>query len=224
MEESKTLSIIKQLQAEINMLRNPKISKPSEVNKKTPKVNTEQEPELSSDLTTIPPHIFNSFLQKNVFDVEFSFPRQDVHCYSPIRSSPGAVGYDLFSTTQPRLLVPGECALFPLNLKLKFKNYGLYAQIVSRSGLACKRQIKVVGSGIIDPDFKGPIAVWLKNDSTTAFRVDPGMRICQLIFHPFHQVNLIQEATEINNEGENTFSNTRETPRDDAGFGSSGLY
>ena len=57
---------------------------------------------------------------------------------------------------------------------------GTYARIAPRSSLAFKNNIHVV-AGVIDPDYRGNIAIGLQNHSDTPYNINKGDRIAQLI-------------------------------------------
>ena len=57
---------------------------------------------------------------------------------------------------------------------------GTYGRVAPRSGLAHKHFIDV-GAGVIDRDYRGNVGVILFNFGTSAFKVNKGDRIAQLI-------------------------------------------
>jgi len=87
----------------------------------------------------------------------------------------------------------------------------LAAMILPRSGLGHKHGI-VLGNlvGLIDSDYQGQLMVSCWNRGTSAYTVQPGERIAQLVLVPVVQVEL--EVVE-------DFAATR---RGGGGFGSSG--
>ena len=63
---------------------------------------------------------------------------------------------------------------------------GLAGFVYSRSGLGAKHGLTVAqGVGVIDPDYRGEIVVWLLNTSQTHQTVACGDRIAQLVIQPF---------------------------------------
>jgi dUTP pyrophosphatase len=125
----------------------------------------------------------------------------------PTRTSPGSVGYDLYSMED--LIVPpmerafistGVCASLPP---------GVYGRIAPRSGLTLKHGIQT-GAGVIDPDFTGELKVILFNHGSEPFAIKKGNRIAQMILERC-ETPLIEEVEELN-----------KTQRGDNGFGSSG--
>lgn len=125
----------------------------------------------------------------------------------PTRTSPGSVGYDLYSMEE--VIVPplerafvstGVCAHLPP---------GVYGRIAPRSGLTLKYGIQT-GAGVIDPDFTGELKVILLNHGSEPFVIKKGNRIAQMILERC-ETPLIEEVQEL-----------RETQRGTRGFGSSG--
>ena len=80
-----------------------------------------------------------------------------------------------------------------------------------RSGLAAKYGVMPAnGVGTIDADYRGEIGVILLNTSNTAFVVEPGMRIAQLVI------------TRYERAGWEIVDSLDETERGSGGFGSTG--
>ncbi len=116
-----------------------------------------------------------------------------------------------------RALTDGPVTLMPLERKLI--GTGLYielpagyeAQVRPRSGLAIRHGITVLNSpGTIDADYRGELGVILINLSDTAFTVNDGDRIAQMIIAKHEKAEMI-ETEEINL-----------TERGAGGFGHSG--
>ena len=98
---------------------------------------------------------------------------------TPRRSTPGSVGYDVFT--------PIDFILKPQEQKTVFVDLattpleGYYTQLMSKSGLAVLYEIEVK-AGVIDPDYTGNIGVVLKNNSQDLFERAIGEPIAQLLF------------------------------------------
>ena len=125
----------------------------------------------------------------------------------PTRTSPGSVGYDLYSMEE--IMVPpmerafvstGVCACLPR---------GVYGRIAPRSGLTLKHGIQT-GAGVIDPDFTGELKVILFNHGSEPFVIKKGNRIAQMILERC-ETPLVEEVEEL-----------KQTQRGERGFGSSG--
>jgi dUTP pyrophosphatase len=129
----------------------------------------------------------------------------------PTYATKAAAGADLKAAIQTALtLQPLERKIVPTGLKIALPE-GYEAQVRPRSGLAAKHGITVLNApGTIDADYRGEIGVILVNLSNSAFTIEPGERIAQLVVAKFEQIDwkLTQELTE--------------TARGEGGFGSTG--
>jgi dUTP pyrophosphatase len=120
---------------------------------------------------------------------EVTFSLETFDACPPQRATEGSVGFDLFSTVRVELGV-GEKHLIDTGVQLHFPSLECYAKIESRSGLACKHGVSVVGSGVIDPDYQETVKVVLTNSGAVSYSIAHGERIAQLIFFPCHRVIL----------------------------------
>ncbi len=110
----------------------------------------------------------------------------------------GSVGLDLRAcideeeTSIPaggRLAIPSGIAIEPLAA-------GIAGFVYSRSGLGAMQGLTVAqGVGVIDPDYRGEIAVVLLNTSGEERRLRRGDRIAQLVFQPAFQVDIEESET-----------------------------
>ncbi len=108
-------------------------------------------------------------------------------------------------------LGPGEIHLFPTGLAVAIPP-GYEIQVRPRSGLAVKYGITVINSpGTIDADYRGEVRVALINLSQTAFTVNRGDRIAQLVLAPV-TLAILQIVDELD-----------ETSRGAGGFGHTGV-
>ncbi len=80
--------------------------------------------------------------------------------------------------------------------------------LVSKSGLNIKHGI--TSTGLIDPDYRGSIVVSLYNDSDTAYHINAGDKITQMLMLPRYSFRIEETDT------------LSETERGDKGFGSTG--
>jgi len=125
----------------------------------------------------------------------------------------GSAGVDLRAAmNDPSVSVPpGGRRAFATGLAIEITEPGLAGFVFSRSGLGAKHGLTVAqGVGVIDPDYRGEITVWLLNTSEIHRIVTRGERIAQLVVMPFRPVRL--EIVE-------RLSDTR---RGDGGFGHTG--
>jgi dUTP pyrophosphatase len=128
----------------------------------------------------------------------------------PQYAHPGDAGLDLVSI-EAQTILPGESRLIRTGIAIELPE-NTEAQVRPRSGLALKHQITVLNTpGTIDAGYRGEICVILINHGTQAFRVEPGMRIAQMVIASFIRVTV--EAVEA----------LEDTVRSDGGFGSTGV-
>lgn len=122
-----------------------------------------------------------------------------------------SAGMDLRADLEsPETLAPGEWKLIGTGLFIALPiNYE--AQIRPRSGLAYKHGITVLNSpGTIDADYRGELKVLLINHSQSAFEINDGERIAQMVIAKHEQPEL-KLVTELSS-----------TERGAGGFGSTG--
>jgi dUTP pyrophosphatase len=109
----------------------------------------------------------------------------------PVRSSPGAAGYDLFSTDN-YVVLPGRRAVISTGISVQLPP-GTYGRIAPRSGLAVKHGLDTL-AGVIEPDYTGEIKVVLQNlDTVQPFVIRPGYRIAQLILENYTIVDVVEQ-------------------------------
>jgi dUTP pyrophosphatase len=127
----------------------------------------------------------------------------------PTRGTPGAAGYDLYST-DAFIIMPGHRVVIPTGLAIQLPT-GTYGRIAPRSGLAVKHGVDVL-AGVVDPDYTGELKVVLVNtDLRRAFMIRPGYRIAQLILENYSTAE-IEETPYV-----------EQTERGEEGFGSTGV-
>lgn len=133
----------------------------------------------------------------------------------PTYATHGAAAMDLRACLEKPLEVqPGETALVPSGIAISIHDPGLVALLVPRSGLGIKHGIVLANTiGVIDSDYQGEIGIGIYNRGTTAYTIEPGERICQMIFAPVALATL-----EVVNE----FS--QESMRGEGGFGHTGKH
>jgi len=123
-----------------------------------------------------------------------------------------SAGMDLRANIlQAITLQPLERAIVKTGLFIELP-IGFEAQVRPRSGLAAKNGITVLNApGTIDADYRGEIGVILVNLSNTAFTIENGERIAQMIIakHERAEWDLVTELSE--------------TERGEGGFGSTGV-
>jgi dUTP pyrophosphatase len=124
-----------------------------------------------------------------------------------------AAGADLRAAVEehaPMVLQPGARALVPTGMAMALPA-GYEAQIRPRSGLAYKHGITCLNTpGTIDADYRGEVKILLINHGDTAFTINRGERIAQMVIAPITQPEF-EAVTELS-----------ETVRGAGGFGSTG--
>lgn len=137
----------------------------------------------------------------------------DGRCTIPRYHSELAAGLDLAACLdEPVTIEPGEIALIPTGFRMAIPP-GYEAQVRPRSGLSTKHGVSMPNTpGTIDADYRGDVFVPLINLSRVAFTVEHGMRIAQMVIAPVAhaRVRVVEELDE--------------TPRGEAGFGSTGTH
>ncbi|MCX7095749.1 MAG: dUTP diphosphatase [Methylobacter sp.] len=108
----------------------------------------------------------------------------------PEYATTGSAGLDLRACLdEPVELKPGETVLIPTGLAIYINDHQLAAVLLPRSGLGHKHGI-VLGNlvGLIDSDYQGQVFVSCWNRGNTAFTINIGERIAQMVFVPVVQV------------------------------------
>lgn len=130
----------------------------------------------------------------------------------PSYATPGAAGLDVHARIPHEYYIqPGVRFTCPTGIAIELPD-GFEAQIRPRSGLAIKQGLSVVNSpGTIDPDYRGEICVLLVNHGEQAVKIEPGMRIAQMVIAPFIRASLVRAEV------------LSGTERGEGGMGSTGL-
>ena len=139
-------------------------------------------------------------------------PRIGTEYPLPQYATEGSAGVDLRAMLDAAIeLKPGETQLIPSGIAVYLADPNYAAIVLPRSGLGHKHGI-VLGNlvGLIDSDYQGQLFVSCWNRGQTAFTINPGERIAQLVVVPVAQVQF-----EVVNE-------FVATQRGEGGFGSSG--
>lgn len=126
-------------------------------------------------------------------------PVWDEHTLAP--ATDHSAGVDLRACLdQPFVDIPaGGRAAIPAGLAVEPATPGVASFVFSRSGLGARDGLTVAqGVGVIDPDYRGEIVVWLLNTSGETRRVARGERIAQLVFLPFvrPEFSFVEELTD----------------------------
>ena len=141
-------------------------------------------------------------------------PRLGNEIALPAYATDGSAGLDLRACLdQAMTLQPGESQLIPTGLAIHIADPHLAAVLLPRSGLGHKHGI-VLGNlvGLIDSDYQGQVFVSCWNRSDSAFTIEIGERIAQMVFVPVVQAEF-ECVTEFD-----------QSQRGSGGFGHSGRH
>ena len=129
----------------------------------------------------------------------------------PHYATSGSAGLDLRACIDAALTVePGETVLVPTGLAIHIADADLAAVLLPRSGLGHKHGL-VLGNltGLIDSDYQGQVYISCWNRSNTAYEVQPGERIAQMVFVPVEQVQFdVVEEFDDSSRGEGGFGHS----------------
>lgn len=135
--------------------------------------------------------------------------RLDPRAAIPSYARPGDAGMDLASCETVEI-APGSTAMVRTGIAIALPP-GTEGQVRPRSGLAAKHAVTVLNApGTIDEGYRGEVRVLLINHGLEVFRIEPGMRIAQLVVAPVLRV----ETTVV--------ETLDDTERGTGGFGSTG--
>ena len=140
------------------------------------------------------------------------FNKVDPRAKIPTRSTAGSAGMDLCALLdEPLTVAPGGRVTVPTGIAIRLPSPETVGLIFARSGLAIKHGLALSnGVGVIDSDYTGEIRVGLVNLSDTAYTIEPGERIAQLVIMPV----CLPETIEV--------EYLEQTDRGAGGFGSTG--
>lgn len=114
----------------------------------------------------------------------------------PDYATASSAGMDLRALCEQAItLQPDEAQLIPTGMAIHIGDPNLCAVLLPRSGLGHKNGI-VLGNlvGLIDADYQGPLMVSIWNRGNTAFTIQPGDRIAQLVLLPIVRARFRQVA------------------------------
>jgi dUTP pyrophosphatase len=130
----------------------------------------------------------------------------------PTYATNGSAALDLRACLDaPRTVAPGETALIPSGIAISIHDPGLVAILAPRSGLGIKHGIVLANTiGVIDSDYQGEICIGIFNRSSVPYTIEPGERICQMLFMPVMQadLNIVAEFSQESERGSGGFGST----------------
>lgn len=129
----------------------------------------------------------------------------------PQHATAGSAGVDLRAMFEKTTIIqPGETILTPTGFAMHIADPSLAALVLPRSGLGSKNGI-VLGNlvGLIDSDYQGQLFVPIWNRSNTAFTIEPGDRIAQMVIVPIVQAEFtLVDHFETSERGDSGFGHT----------------
>lgn len=130
----------------------------------------------------------------------------------PQYKTAGAAAMDLCACMEEDVtLAPGQRMGIPTGIAIALPSPDYAALVFVRSGMGFRNGIGLSnGVGVIDSDYRGEIGVGLVNLGQSAYTVQPGDRIAQLMVTPVVQPTVVPADT------------LDETDRGTGGFGSTG--
>ena len=153
----------------------------------------------------------------------------------PRKATPQSAAFDVYSCSH-KTIYPGQMERFSLGFKMKMPK-GYCAKIYGRSGMTVKHGIHLAGGvSIIEPDFRGPISICLKNSHRSCpYEIKVNDRVAQMMIERVDDFEWI-EGTENDFKTEGVSKNTSEASENASeaqcgmkrikkleGFGSTGI-
>lgn len=131
----------------------------------------------------------------------------------PAYQSDMAAAIDLHACLSSQLVIePGaQASLIPAGISLHMANPNMAALILPRSGLGHKKGLVLGnGTGLIDPDYTGPIMVSAWNRGAESITIMPGDRIAQMMFIPVIRpvFQVVEEFSVASDRGSGGFGST----------------
>ncbi len=130
----------------------------------------------------------------------------------PQYATEGAAALDIRACLDNEVKVlPGETVTVPSGIAIGIHDPGLVAVLAPRSGLGIKHGLVLANTiGVIDSDYQGEIKIGIRNQGSEPYSIQPGERICQMLFVPVIQVALrvVDEFSEESLRGAGGFGHT----------------
>lgn len=130
----------------------------------------------------------------------------------PQYATDGSAALDLRACLDEAVAVaPGETVTIPSGIAISIHDPNLVAILAPRSGLGIKHGIVLANTiGVIDSDYQGEIKIGIRNQGREPYSIQPGERVCQMLFMPVVQASLrvVKEFSEESARGEGGFGHT----------------
>lgn len=146
------------------------------------------------------------------FSPVLQFVKLHASATAPSKGSMQSAGYDLASAQ--KVVIEPRCRMLVKTGLAVAVPLGCYGRVAPRSGMALKFGIDTM-AGVIDGDYRGDVGVILINLGTTAFEINVGDRIAQLILERIEPNAQVQEVATVADLGL--------SERGTGGFGSTGV-
>jgi len=130
----------------------------------------------------------------------------------PQYATDGSAALDLRACLDEAVTVaPGETVTIPSGIAISIHDPNLVAILAPRSGLGIKHGIVLANTiGVIDSDYQGEIKIGIRNQGSEPYSIQPGERVCQMLFMPVVQASLrvVEEFSEESARGTGGFGHT----------------
>lgn len=130
----------------------------------------------------------------------------------PQYATDGSAALDLRACLDSAVTVaPGETIAIPSGIAISIRDPNLVAILAPRSGLGIKHGIVLANTiGVIDSDYQGEIIIGIRNQGSEVYTIQPGERVCQMLFIPVVQANLrvVDEFSKESARGTGGFGHT----------------
>lgn len=130
----------------------------------------------------------------------------------PQYATDGSAALDLRACLDEAVAVaPGETVTIPSGIAISIHDPNLVAILAPRSGLGIKHGIVLANTiGVIDSDYQGEIKIGIRNQGKDPYSIQPGERVCQMLFMPVVQASLrvVEEFSEESARGTGGFGHT----------------
>ena len=130
----------------------------------------------------------------------------------PQYATDGSAALDLRACLDQAVTVaPSETVTIPSGIAISIHDPNLVAILAPRSGLGIKHGIVLANTiGVIDSDYQGEIKIGIRNQGSEPYSIQPGERICQMLFIPVVQAYLrvVEEFSQETERGEGGFGHT----------------
>ena len=158
------------------------------------------------------PGVYNIDPETYCYNMPIKVKRLNKNAKLPVQGSDAAAGYDVFACLDSPFIKinPHETVKVSTGIAVS-PPANTWIGVFARSGMATKLGLRPSNcTGVVDPDYRGPVIVAIHNDTDYAQTINNGDKIAQLIVMPRLTME-IEEVDELD-----------ETDRGSGGFGSTG--